>query len=309
MANNANDVLNVARGEIGYSRWNDPLAGTKYGRWYGNDMGFGSYFAQSGVPYCAMFASWVFNQAGATCAGLPGAYCPTMLSAGKNAGRAVNKYNAQAGDVVYFDWGNDGVSDHVGIVEANNGSYLTTIEGNTDKGIVARKTRSFGTVIGVIRPNYGGSSGSTSSKPASGGQSSSSNSLVKQGQSYLKKWGYDLGPSGVDGYDGPNTRQARVRYVQHNMNAYGAGIAVDGDNGPATKAAWAKYGPVQKGSTRTYLVKAVQIALLCHGYSVGSAGIDGDCGNDTDAAIRAFQKAHGLKVDGIAGPATFNALF
>lgn len=304
MGNNASDVLSFARGELGYSRWDDPNTGTKYGRWYGNDMGFGSYFAENGVPYCAMFVSWVFDYAGASCAGLPGAYCPTMLSAGINAGRKVNKYSAQPGDVVYFDWGNDGVSDHVGIVEANNGSYLTTIEGNTNNGAVARKTRSFGTVIGVIRPNYDDSSTSSSD-----GQSSDSNDLVKQGQAYLKKWNYSLGPNGVDGYDGPYTRQARIRYVQHNMNAYGANLAVDGDNGPATKAAWNTYGPVKRGSSRVYLVKAVQIALLCHGYSVGSSGIDGDCGDDTDSAIRSFQKGHNLEVDGCAGPATFNALF
>ena len=29
MANNANDVLKIARGEIGYSRWTDPQPGTK----------------------------------------------------------------------------------------------------------------------------------------------------------------------------------------------------------------------------------------------------------------------------------------
>ena len=43
------DIIRVAKGEVGYSRWADELNGTKYGRWYaravGNDM-----FAASGVP-------------------------------------------------------------------------------------------------------------------------------------------------------------------------------------------------------------------------------------------------------------------
>ena len=163
MSNDASSVLSVARGEIGYSRWTDPEAGTKYGRWYAEKTGE-PYYGESGVPYCAMFVSWVFAQAGATCPGLPGAYCPYVERDGRNAGRAVDKASAQPGDVVLFDWGGDGVVDHVGIVEANNGSYLTTIEGNTSSGggsqsnggVVARRTRAFSSVRCVLRPTYGG---------------------------------------------------------------------------------------------------------------------------------------------------------
>lgn len=166
----ANDVLNKARGELGYSRWTDPQAGTKYGRWYAQKTGV-AYYGQSGVPYCAMFVSWVFAQVGASCAGLPGPYCPSMLAAGRSAGRAVPVTSAQPGDVVYFDWGRDGVADHVGLVEANNGSYLTCIEGNTSPGTsgsqsngggVYRRTRAYSTVAGVVRPAY-----AAPSKPAS----------------------------------------------------------------------------------------------------------------------------------------------
>lgn len=169
MSNDAASVLSVARGEIGYSRWNDPLAGTKYGRWFAQKTGE-SYYGQSGVPYCAMFVSWVFAQAGATCAGLPGAYCPTMLSAASSSVVAIR--SAQPGDIVYFDWGGDSVPDHVGIVEKNNGSYITTIEGNTSSGtsgsqgnggVVARRTRSWSVVRAVVRPSYGASSGGSSS--------------------------------------------------------------------------------------------------------------------------------------------------
>jgi len=35
---------------------------------------------------------------------------------------------------------------------------------------------------------------------------------------------------------------------------------------------------------------------------------DGSCGPKTDMTIREFQKAHGLVVDGRAGPATRNEL-
>ena len=61
-----------------------------------------------------------------------------------------------------FDWQGDGTSDHVGLVESNNGSYLTCIEGNTNNGQVLRRTRAYSTVICVIRPDY---SSSTAAKP------------------------------------------------------------------------------------------------------------------------------------------------
>lgn len=312
MSNTAASVLEQARKDIGYSRWNDPQQGTKFGRYFRDVLKWGSYYGENGVPYCGMAVSYWFAMAGATCPGIPGAYTPTMAQQGKNAGKAVDKYKADPGDVVYFDWELDGVIDHVGIVEYNNGSYLTTIEGNTNNGQVARRTRAMNTIVCVIRPNYDGASGSSTpstpstSKPST---STSGSDLVKMGQSYLKKFNYDIGSTGVDGSYGPATKKGLVKYVQYNMNYYGAGLAVDGIAGPATKAAWNKYGPVKLGSTRIYLVKAVQIGLCLNGISVGSSGIDGSCGPDTVDAIKRFQTNKGLSVDGIFGPASFAAMF
>ena len=158
MSNDASSVLAKARGEIGYCRWDDPKAGTKYGRWYATDHG--SYYGVNGVPFCAMFVSWVFAQAGARCAGLPEAYCPYILSDARASGALLSdKTRAQPGDVVLFDW-DGGVVDHVGIVESNHGSYVQTIEGNTTingrSGSVGRRTRAWSTVEAVVRPSWGG---------------------------------------------------------------------------------------------------------------------------------------------------------
>ena len=146
-------MLEIAKSQLGVTD------GTKYGKWYEKNVDKDIYnydYGASGVPWCAMFTSWVFNQAKAVCAGLPGAYCPTMLQAAKNAKKTVTTKNAKPGDVVYFDW-DGGVCDHVGIVESNDGSKLHTIEGNTDNGIVAQKIRAYSTVAGVVRPDYSSS--------------------------------------------------------------------------------------------------------------------------------------------------------
>lgn len=55
-------------------------------------------------------------------------------------------------------------------------------------------------------------------------------------------------------------------------------------------------------------VKEIQSHLKALGYSLGSYGVDGSYGKSTYEAVRAFQKAAGLAVDGVAGPATQKAL-
>lgn len=56
--------------------------------------------------------------------------------------------------------------------------------------------------------------------------------------------------------------------------------------------------------TRGEDVKWVQFALKSKGYNIGTAGVDGICGNDTLAAIKRFQSNNGLDCDGICGKLT-----
>ena len=55
-------------------------------------------------------------------------------------------------------------------------------------------------------------------------------------------------------------------------------------------------------------MRAFQLLLMGRGFSCGPDGADGDYGANTESAARRFQRAHGLKADGIIGPDTAAAL-
>lgn len=139
--------------------------------------------------------------------------------------------------------------------------------------------------------------------------STTGSDLVKVAQLWLMEMGYSVGPCGIDGICGKDTKAALTRCLQKTLNIAGAGLEVDGIYGAKTAAAYDKYGPVCTGCKRKTLVEVTQAALLAAGFSVGNYSIDGVCGSDTDDAIREFQQLHGLSVDGKAGKQTGYKLF
>ena len=70
----------------------------------------------------------------------------------------------------------------------------------------------------------------------------------------------------------------------------------------------ATYTTLRYGSSGSD-VKKLQQALINAGYDLGSTGADGIYGNKTAAAVKAYQKANGLSVDGIAGNQTLGKLY
>lgn len=77
---------------------------------------------------------------------------------------------------------------------------------------------------------------------------------------------------------------------------------------PAEDKTSADARPTLRQGMKGDYVKQLQKRLIELGYSVGSAGADGDFGSGTLAAVKKFQKAAGLTQDGVVGAKTWAAL-
>lgn len=135
---------------------------------------------------------------------------------------------------------------------------------------------------------------------------------VRNAQKCLIAKGYSCGNCGADGQYGNETKNAVVRFQQ------ASGLSADGIVGEKTCAAlggvwrqsWTlsrllkKVSPIPKGED----VRHVQEALISRGFSCGHLGADGQYGSDTKEAVKKFQQANGLTVDGIVGKNTCTAL-
>lgn len=238
-------VLQIAAREIGYKESPSTSNRNKFGRWYGMDE----------QPWCAMFVSYCFYNAGlplpiTTRKGF--AYCPYGVKWFKEQ----NKFFSTpvVGDVVFYDWEKDGISDHVGIVERiNPDKSIVAIEGNTavgndsNGGEVMRRTRQKSQIIGFGRPDYrddGPSSGPIPTHPIWSGRYITLTTPYMQGSDILT-WqmqminrGWDLGLSGStgkgdDGTFGERSYEVLVLFQKEK------GLEVDGVLGPQSwDAAW-----------------------------------------------------------------------
>ena len=257
------DILNIAAAEVGYSRWDDPEAGSKYGRWYAGYKG--AYFGASGVPFCDMFVSWVLFQAGVNWLS---AYVPGRENEARQRGVLISKWDVQPGDLVTFDWQGDGESDHIGIARsAPYGSSIDTYEGNTSPGTggpqgnggyVAARTRDMDDVVYGIRvvdtavgPTSTGPSDITGVQRALGAEPDNVLGPDTERRLYLvvaaSGWAGTHFPEGVaatqaiigteaDGIWGEASEAAHDRVVESIQRALG--VDDDGVWGPITQAAW-----------------------------------------------------------------------
>jgi len=143
----ATDVLNLARSQLGVSE-NPPGSnrGTPYHKWYGPES--------EGWQWCAIFVCWVFQHVDPSLIhGLHSAYSGDYLTTGRR--NCEETPRPVPGCIAVMDYGDGGITDHIGIVESVSGNYMTLIEGNHNNR-VERVTRALSgsTKFWYIMPPY-----------------------------------------------------------------------------------------------------------------------------------------------------------
>ena len=112
----------------------------------------------SSAAWCNAFVDYAANEGGVSSLFFNGkkeTYCPHSIEWCKKNLAQVPPYLAMAGDIIYFDWEKNGVPNHIGLVRAKNStSSIYTVEGNTDGGKVAKKTRNTKYVQAIYRPHF-----------------------------------------------------------------------------------------------------------------------------------------------------------
>lgn len=132
-----------------------------------NNTTFGKWFGLNNQPWCAMSASKMYFDAGAiaTVAGTKKGYasCDLWLKYLTRNNQLVPIGQAQAGDLVFFQFDEDSLPDHVGIVQKHSKRLKTlyVYEGNTSSGKSGSQSngdgyylrkRGYDTIMAIARP-------------------------------------------------------------------------------------------------------------------------------------------------------------
>ena len=112
----------------------------------------------SGTAYCDAYVTYIFHHTGNAnlfCNGKKQTYCPTTIRILQKEMAQIPLYLVMPMDVIFFDWDRNGNPNHIGFVKAKKStSEVYTIEGNTNGGIVAEKTRPAKYIQAVFRPHF-----------------------------------------------------------------------------------------------------------------------------------------------------------
>ena len=117
------DLVEVALSQEGNN------GGEIYWKWYG----FEEY-----KPWCACFVSWCADQCGYIDAGIipKFAKCSEGAKWFQDRGQFESAgYTPKPGDLIFFEWGDGGDFDHVGIVVSVENGFVNTIEGNSSNKV------------------------------------------------------------------------------------------------------------------------------------------------------------------------------
>lgn len=149
----ANDVLKVAESyngtKEGSSKHSEILS------IYNNHKPLARGYTVKGTDaWCMTFISACFIKANAVDAlGLTECGCQEYINFARKNNMIVN--NPTIGDLVFYDWGNDGVVDHVGIIYFETANNLFVREGNKNDMVTTRViSRTSPSIKYFVRPRY-----------------------------------------------------------------------------------------------------------------------------------------------------------
>ena len=271
----ANDVLNVARGWIGYSEANGKHREIidYYNK---NTSGYDLTYSDA---WCDGFVSAVAVKAGAV----------DIIGFEVGCERHIEKFKALGiwiedgtitpipGDIILFNWDdgvqpNDGFSDHIGFVESVNGSTITCIEGNISDAVGRRNIAiGHGNIRGYARPRYGGTSSNTSVvKPTTPKPTTTAIGTIK-----------------VDGLWGPNTTKKAQQVFKTEIDGKISHQDKKYSTNKGLLSSTFEWEDKPKGHSP--LIKAIQRRV--------GVTQDGHIGPET---IRAMQKWLGVRITGVA---------
>ena len=112
----------------------------------------------SGAAWCNAFVDYIAHEGGVSSLFFDGkkeTYCPHSIAWCNRNLAMIPPYLAMPMDIIYFDWDRNGNPNHIGFVRAKKSTdTILTIEGNTDGGRVAQKSRAVKYVQGIYRPHF-----------------------------------------------------------------------------------------------------------------------------------------------------------
>lgn len=161
MSATANDVLNVARGWLGYSEANGKFK--EILDVYNNHKPLArNYKIKTTDHWCDCFVSACAIKAGAVDIIGTEVGCERHIDIFKKKGIWIEDgtIKPQVGDIILFNWDtktqpNDGHADHIGFVEQQYGNTIVCIEGNMNEKVGRRTINvGWGYIRGFARPKY-----------------------------------------------------------------------------------------------------------------------------------------------------------
>lgn len=264
----ASQVISIARSQLGIRESPAGSNIVKYSRWYGLTG-----------PWCAMFVSWVFCEAGMPLPiSTPKGFCytPYGVNWAKRHGLWSESGRYAAGDVIFYNFDSDSGPEHTGIVVSDDGRTIVAIEGNTSSagsqsngGQVCVKHRPHGRLIlGVLQ---------------------ASKLLAISGRAQPPT------PPAKPPVKPPAKPALPVQYADH-MESFMASLPILALTSPPMTDKVLAGSPIYN----------VQTLLIKHGLLNDAA--DGEFGPKTKAAVIGLQTAFHLTVDGVVGGKTYAIL-